>query len=194
VTTTPTATDFKLGVAVAVVAALTALTDLGAGRLADDELIAVSERTNAFMWHQAKSIKEASAEGRHLTLKALLDAGALPGADLEKLGASVDQFHNDAMRLERDKRAILEGGTVDALELKGARWWSARADALGRAGDILDVALLLFHLALLLGGVGIASQDARLERMLMRIVTSAAALGVVIALWGALDWLLRTPH
>lgn len=181
-------TDFKLGVAVAIVAAITALVDLGSGRLGNEQLIAVSERTSAYMWHQAKSIKEASTEGRHLTLKALQEAGALPNADAARLQASIQTFHEDALRLDRDKQAILEGGQVDGQPVTGARQWQRRADALGRAGDIVDAALLLLHMALLLGGVGIASQDARLEKLLLRIVVSSGVLGVAVSLVGAGVW------
>jgi hypothetical protein len=146
------------------------------------------------MWHQAKSITEASAEGRHLTIKALADAGALPGADAAKLAASVAAFHQDALRLEQDKKAILDGGTIDGIAVLGARNWDARARALGRAGDIVDLALLLLHRALLLGGVGIASQDARLERLLLRVVVGSAIAGIAIALVGAAAWWLGAPR
>jgi hypothetical protein len=115
-------------------------------------------------------------------MRAMLEGGLIP----EERRASVEQiaagFDADARRYEAEKRAILEGGTVDGASVDGARTWAERATRLGAIGDVLDVAMLLLHLALLLGGVGVAISHRGLERALLRIVVALAGTGVLVAL------------
>jgi hypothetical protein len=52
--------------------------------------------------------------------------------------------------------------------------------------------MLFLHLALLLGGVGVAVQHKRLEDALFKVVLGCAALGVAAAIVGVALW-ARTP-
>ncbi|MBL8431496.1 MAG: DUF4337 family protein, partial [Dechloromonas sp.] len=44
------------GLTLAILAAVLAITDLGAGKYGDDEIIAHNQKANAFEWYQAKGI------------------------------------------------------------------------------------------------------------------------------------------
>lgn len=182
-------TDFHLGVAVAIVAALVAIVDLIGGHIADEELLATEEKVSAYLWYQSKGIKESQAEGQRDLLKALVTGGAVSPEHRGEIDALVLQNTRDVERYAREKRAILEGGTVDGATVIGARDFELRAQRLSSVGDLLDVAMLFLHLALLLGGVGVAVQHKELERVLLRIVIAGASLGVLITAASALLWL-----
>jgi hypothetical protein len=182
-------TDFHLGVAVAIVAALVAIVDLVGGHIGDEELLATEEKVSAYLWYQSKGIKESQAEGQRDLLRALVVGGAVSAEHRAEIDALVASNAADVARYGQEKRAILEGGTVDGTPVNGARSFEHRAQSLSRVGDLLDVAMLFLHLALLLGGVGVAVAHKQLERALLRIVIVAAALGVVIAAASGIVWL-----
>lgn len=182
-------TDFHLGVAVAIVAALVAIVDLVGNHIGDEELIATEEKVSAYLWYQSKGIKESQAEGQRDLLKALVLGGAVAAEHRAEIDALVTANAADVARYGQEKRAILEGGSVDGVAIPGARAIEKRAQRLSSVGDLLDVAMLFLHLALLLGGVGVAVEHKQLERVLLRIVVAGAALGVVIALASGVVWL-----
>src|SRR5215204_4934191 len=65
------------GLVLALFAAVLAVTDLGAGKYGDDELIAHNEKNGAYLWYQSKGIKETLVEGQRDTLQSLVDAGSI---------------------------------------------------------------------------------------------------------------------
>lgn len=182
-------TDFHLGVAVAIVAALVAIVDLVGNHIGDEELIATEEKVSAYLWYQSKGIKESQAEGQRDLLHALVIGGAVSSDHRAEIDALVAANASDVARYAQEKRAILEGGSVDGNAVVGARAFETRAQRLSSAGDFLDVAMLFLHLALLLGGVGVAVQHRQLERVLLRIVVTGAGLGVLVAGASGIVWL-----
>jgi hypothetical protein len=184
--------DFHLGVSVAIVAALVAVVDLANGRVGDDEIIANQEKESTYQWFQAKSIKETLAEGNRDTLLILAESGLIAQDKRDSVDRLIKAGDLEVSRYRREKNTIMDGGTIDGQRVPGATFWAGRAHALSEVGDALDVAMLFLHLALLLGGVGVAVQHKKLERALLKIVMTFAALGVVGALVGALLW-MRAP-
>ena len=179
-------TDFHLGVTVAIVAALVAIVDLVNGHVGNDEQVAVAEKVSAYAWFQSKGIKEAVAASERDTLHALLDAGAVDDAHRSGVEKVAQRAAADAVRYEGEKSAILEGGVIDGKPIVGARAIEARAAALNRTGDVLDIGELFLHLALLLGGVGVAVSHKGFERAVLGLVVSLGALGVGVAVYAIL--------
>jgi len=184
--------DFHLGVSVAIVAALVAVVDLVNGRLGDDQIIAVQEKDSAFVWYQAKSIKETLAEGNRNTLETLEESGLIANERKDAVDRLIKHNDLEISRYRREKTTILEGGPIDGQTIPGARYWEARATALDHAGDAFDVAMLFVHLALLLGGIGVAVQHPKFERVLLRIVIGLGVAGVIGGGIGTVLWML-TP-
>jgi hypothetical protein len=184
--------DFHLGVSVAIVAALVAVVDLANGRVGDDEIIANQEKESTYQWYQAKSIKETLAEGNRDTLVILAESGLIAQDKRDSIDRLIKAGDLEVSRYRREKNTIMDGGTLDGQNVPGATFWSTRARALADVGDALDVAMLFLHLALLLGGVGVAVQHKKLERALLKIVLTFAALGIVLAVVGAAMW-IRAP-
>lgn len=181
-------TDFHLGVAVAIVAALVAIVDLANGRFGDDELIATEEKVSAYLWFNAKGIKESVAESQRDLLGALVVTGVVAADRQGDVATIIAGNDAEVARFAREKAAILDGGVIDGQRVVGARALEARASRLDRVGNFLDVSMLFLHLSLLLGGVGIAVSHKELERTLLKIVVGGAALGMATAVIGLIDY------
>src|SRR6185295_18168778 len=97
------------GVVIAFFAAVLAITDLGAGKYGDDELIAHNEKGGAYLWYQSKGIKETLVEGQRDTLEALVEAGSIRPEQLPAIQATIRGLDADATRYGKEKKEILLG-------------------------------------------------------------------------------------
>jgi len=164
------------GVVIAFFAAVLAITDLGAGKYGDDELIAHNEKGGAYLWYQSKGIKETLVEGQRDTLAALVDAGSIKPEQLPAIQTTIRRLDADATRYGKEKKEILLGSKTVGKEswaqdvggemgkVIGAQEWQAEADALGDAGDVFDYATFFLQLCLVLGAISLILQDAKLGR------------------------------
>jgi hypothetical protein len=162
------------GVVIALFAAVLAITDLGAGKYGDDELIAHNEKGGAYLWYQSKGIKETLVEGQRDTLKALMEAGAIKPEQLPAIRTTIQSLDSDAARYGKEKKEILLGSKSVGQEnwaqdvggemgkVTGAQEWQAKADALNDVGDVFDYATLFLQLCLVLGAMSLILQDAKL--------------------------------
>jgi hypothetical protein len=164
------------GVVIALFAAVLAITDLGAGKYGDDELIAHNEKGGAYLWYQSKGIKETLVEGQRDTLKALVEAGSIRPEQLPAIRTTIQSLDSDAARYGKEKKEILLGSKAVGQEnwaqdvggemgkVTGAQEWQAKADALNDVGDVFDYATLFLQLCLVLGAMSLILQDAKLGR------------------------------
>ena len=74
------------GLTLAILAAVLAITDLGAGKYGDDELIAYNQKADAFEWCQAKGVKRSLEEGQRGLLPIHLDSRVIPPGGEGKRG------------------------------------------------------------------------------------------------------------
>lgn len=168
--------EILCGVTIALFAAILAITDLGAGKFGDDELIAHNEKNNAYFWYQSKGIKETMVEGQRDTLRALVTAGSIKPeqlATVETLMASLDK---KIARYGKDKQEILLGSKavgqanwsqeVDGKmgQVTGGKEWETKAAALGEAGDQFDYATLFLQIALVIGAISLVVQGTGMRR------------------------------
>lgn len=158
------------GILIALFAAILAITDLGAGKFGDDELIAHNEKNNAYLWYQSKGIKETLVEGQRDTLKALVDAGSIRPEQLPAVQRLVQDLEGRVDRYGKEKKEILLGSSAvgeanwvqdvdgEMGQVAGAKQWESQAIALGGAGDVFDNATLFLQMCLVFGAISLVIQ------------------------------------
>jgi hypothetical protein len=158
------------GILIALFAAILAITDLGAGKFGDDELIAHNEKNNAYLWYQSKGIKETLVEGQRDTLQSLVNAGSIQPAQLAAVQGLIQNLDGKVERYGKEKKEILLGsGTVGEAnwaqdvdgkmgQVVGAKEWETKAGALDGAGNTFDTANLFLQMCLVLGAISLVLQ------------------------------------
>lgn len=157
------------GLLLAVFAAALAITDLGAGKYGDDEMVAINKAASTYSWYQSKSIKQTLKESNVELLESLLNEGVI--AEEKRVG--IEKFVEKAKvkidRYDKEKNEILKGSATVGKEnwvqdvnkemgkVIGAEEWEAEAALLGNAGDFFDRATLFLQLCLVLGAISLIS-------------------------------------
>lgn len=164
------------GILIALFAAVLAITDLGAGKFGDDELIAHNEKNNAYLWYQSKGIKETLVEGQRDTLQALVDAGSIRPEQLPAVQGLIGKLDGKAGRYGQEKTEILLGSATVGREnwaqdvdgemgqVVGAKEWEGKATALDSAGNAFDSATLFLQMCLVLGAISLVVQASGTRR------------------------------
>ena len=187
--------EILCGACIAVLAAVLAISDLGAGKYGDDELLAHAEKSNAYLWYQSKGIKETLVEGQRDTLTALLAAGSIsqeqvPGVQklvgslerrIERYGREKNEILNGSARVGREKWAQEVDGQLG--KVTGAKEWESTAVALGNAGDLFDYSALFLQLSLVLGAISLIVQSAGPRKAFFALMI---ALGIVGTVFGVM--------
>lgn len=163
--------ELLCGVSIALIAAILAISDLGAGKFGDDELLAHNEKGGAYLWYQSKGIKETLVEGQRDTLQALLAADSITDEQLPAVRQLMTKLDSRIARYGREKNEILKGSAKVGREnwsqevdgqlgrVTGAAEWEAKAAALGEAGDSFDYSALFLQLSLVLGAISLVTQS-----------------------------------
>src|SRR5262245_29043185 len=99
--------ELRFGLTLAIFAAALAINDLGAGKFGDDELKETNEKASAYMWYQAKGIKESLAEGQRDLIQTLLQGGAVAEEKASDLRKVAEQLDAEVARYQKDKKEIL---------------------------------------------------------------------------------------
>ena len=184
--------ELMCGVLIAVYAAMLAVTDLGAGKFGDDQIIASNEKASAYQWYQSKSIKESLIEGQQALIETLTAAGVVQADKRSALDDVSKKLQLDITRYKAEKSEILlgsqkvgEANWVQAIEGKkglvtGATEWAARADGLDAAGDIFDRATLFLQLCLVVGAITLILQNPRSRRAFFILANLLGVIGSVI--------------
>ncbi|HEV2846530.1 MAG TPA: DUF4337 domain-containing protein [Thermoanaerobaculia bacterium] len=164
------------GLVIALFAAILAVTDLGAGKFGDDELIAHNEKNNAYLWFQSKGIKETLVEGQRDTLKTLVQADSIRPEQLAAIEGLIGSLDAKAARYGKEKTEILQGSAAvgqanwvqdvdgEMGKVVGAKGWESQAAALGGAGDTFDMATLFLQICLVVGAISLVVQSAGTRR------------------------------
>jgi hypothetical protein len=176
------------GLVLAVFAAVLAVTDLGAGKYGDDELIAHNQKSGAYLWYQSKGIKETLVEGQRDTLKALVQAGSIRPEQVPAIETMITSLDADATRYGKEKKEILLGSQAVGQEnwaqdvggemgkVTGANEWEAQANGLGKAGDVFDYSTFFLQLCLVAGAISLIL---RVDRMRWIFFSAMVVLGLI---------------
>ena len=185
--------EILCGVVIAFFAAVLAITDLGAGKYGDDEIIDHNEKSNAYIWYQSKGIKQGLAEGQRDLLVSLVESGAIPKDKAAGVRAMTAKLDKDIDRYGKEKKEILLGSTavgkknwIQEIDGKlgavvGAKQWEQNADVLGKAGDRFDLSTLFLQLCIVLGAIALVLQIDRLKWIFFAVMVVTGCIGMVIS-------------
>jgi uncharacterized protein DUF4337 len=191
--------ELLCGISIAVIAAVLSISDLGAGKFGDDELLAHNEKSGAYLWYQSKGIKETLVEGQRDTLQALMAANSIADEQKPAVQQLLTKLDTRIARYGREKNEILKGSAtvgranwsqeVDGKlgHVTGAAEWEAKAAALGGAGDMFDYASLFLQLALVLGAISLVTQNpkSRLAFFAFMVILAVAGMGFSVVAFRA---------
>jgi hypothetical protein len=177
------------GLTLAVLAAMLAVTDLGAGKYGDDEIIAHNQKANAFQWYQAKGIKQSLVEGQRDMIRIMLDAGVVAAENREKMGSMVAGLDAEIGRYKKERKEIMlgsrgvgkenwvldEGGELG--QVKGAREWEAETVTLGAVGDTFDIATFFLQICLVMGAISLIIKGRRMRNSFYGLMVLLGGVG-----------------
>lgn len=167
--------EFMTALTIAIFAAILAITDLGAGKYGDDEIMGINEKANMYDWYQSKSVKQSLLEGQRDLIKTLMDADSIKDEQRAQLNSLSAVINADIVRHEKEKTELLLGSSavgkgnwaqdIDGQlgKVIGAQEWERRLDVLGQAGDKFDLAVLFLQLCLVIGAVSLVLQEDKLK-------------------------------
>jgi hypothetical protein len=165
----------KIGLTLALFAAILAVVDLGGGKFGDDEIIGTNEKASLYQWYQSKSIKQSIIEQEVQLLQGLLDAGAVTPEGQPALTQQLARAEQSAERYDMEKREILLGSAAvgpsqQVLEVDGKKGqiigtqpWEQQLKTLGLAGDKFDLATLWLQIALVFGAISLILNSEKLK-------------------------------
>ena len=183
--------ELLCGVSIALIAAILAISDLGAGKFGDDELVSHNEKNNAYLWYQSKGIKETLVEGQRDTLQALITANSITAEQQPAIQQLLTKLDGKIARYGREKNEILKGSAGVGKEnwsqevngqlghVTGATEWETKAAALGEAGDRFDYAALFLQLSLVLGAISLVTQNQKPRMAFFALMVILSAVGTV---------------
>lgn len=167
--------EFLAGLTLAVLAAVTAVNDLGGGKFGDDEIVGHNEKASAYAWYQSKSVKETSVSQEHDLVEALLKAGVITDAarpavesHIAELGTTIDRYKAEKKEILLGSAAVGPEGQVldkdgEKGKIVGAQEWERKLDILGQAGDLFDDATLWLQLSLVGGAISLVISQPKLK-------------------------------
>ncbi|MBN8452495.1 DUF4337 domain-containing protein [Accumulibacter sp.] len=183
--------EMLCGLTLAVLAAVLAVNELGAGKYGDDEIIAHNQKANAFDWYQAKGIKQSLVEGQRDILRILLESRVIPAESEGRMGTLMATLDKEIGRYRKERKEILLGSTAVgeenwALEedgklgqVKGAREWEAEARALGSVGDTFDIATFFLQICLVMGAISLILKGERMRNTFYGLMVVLGGVGTV---------------
>lgn len=165
----------KIGLTLALFAAVLAVVDLGGGKYGDDEIIGTNEKANLFQWYQSKSIKQSIIEQEIQLLTGLVEAGAVTAKGQQAMAKQLAIAKQSVERYDKEKKEILLGSEAvgtrgQVLEVNGAsgqivgtKPWELKLETLGQAGDKFDLATLWLQIALVFGAISLILNSEKLK-------------------------------
>ena len=156
------------GLTLALLAAVTAVNDLQAGKYGEDEIMGHNQRASAYAWYQSKSIKETAVTQELSLLNSLLAAGALSPDVKPSMEKRTSGLENEVNRYKAEKNEILKGSTAvgaagqvladkngEKGNVIGAQEWESKLGVLEKSGDLFDCATLWLQLSLVCGAISL---------------------------------------
>ena len=195
-TTNANRLERKIGLTLALFAAVLAVVDLGAGKYGDDEIIGTNEKASLYQWYQSKSIKQSIIEQEAQLLSGLLQAGAVTADGSRAVQQQLRAARASIARYDGEKREILLGSAavgpkgqileVDGVkgQVFGTKPWQQKLSILGEAGDSFDLATLWLQIALVFGAISLIINSNKLKKAFYYALVAGALLGTGFGVQG----------
>lgn len=181
--------EMKCGIVIAIFAAVMALSDMFAGKYGEDEIKFINEKSSAYMWYQAKSIRETVIEGQRDLINTLVEGKSIGDEAALKLKSHTDRLTKKVERYGKEKAEILKGSAkvgeanwvqdVDGKlgQVIGAQEYEQKIEILGRAGDQFDLSNLFFQICLVMGAISLVLTKPKLRETFFYVMICLGLLG-----------------
>lgn len=181
--------EIKCGIVIAIFAAVMALSDMFAGKYGEDEIKFINEKSSAFMWYQAKSIRETVIEGQRDLINTLIEGKSISDNSALKLRSHTDKLSKKIEKYGKEKNEILRGssqvGEANWVQdvggklgqVVGALEYQKKIEILGSAGDLFDLSNLFFQVCLVMGAISLVLTREKLREVFFYIMISLGLLG-----------------
>ncbi len=186
--------ELLCGITIAVFAAILAVTDLGAGKYGDDEIIGTNAKSNIYAWYQSKSIKQSLVEGQRDLILTLLASGSINPEQTPTLQSMEAKLNEEIDRYKKEKAELLLGSSAVGKEnwaqevdgelgkVVGAKEWENTLAILGCAGDRFDMSVLFLQLSLVLGAISLVLQKEKLKKGFFLIMIFSGLIGAAYSI------------
>ena len=186
--------ETRCGVMIAIFAAVMAITDMFGGKYGEDEIKFINEKSSAYMWYQAKSIRETVTEGQRDMIATLIENKSVDGDAASKLKTHTEKLDSKILKYKKEKNEILLGsagvGSANWAQemggklgqVTGALEYEKKIEVLGTAGDNFDLSSLFLQLCLVMGAIGIVVKKPHLQKTFFYIMLSLGAIGSVYSI------------
>lgn len=183
--------EIRCGIVIAIFAAVMALTDMFAGKYGDDEIKFINEKSSAYMWFQAKSIRETVTEGQRDLINTMLENKSVSIDQTKKLSEHTERLTQKIAKYEKEKIEILKGSTAvgqanwaqdvngELGKVTGALEYEKKINILGEAGDQFDLSNLFFQLCLVMGAISLVIKEYKLKRVFFFVMVTVGLIGSV---------------
>lgn len=184
------------GIILTVLAAALAITNLASGHFDGNQMIAENEKTSAYSWYDAKSIKQTLVEGQLEILQSLIDANVISQDKVGAIEGRITGFAGKVEKYSNEKNEILKGSNAVGEEnwvqdvdgmfgvVIGAQEWEEEANKLDAVGNVFDLATLFLELSLVIGAISLILDQKKLKKVFFYMMTGIGAVGVVISAVG----------
>lgn len=185
------------GLTLALLAAVTALNDLQAGKYGEDEIMGHNQRASAYAWYQSKSIKETAVTQELSLLNSLITAGALSPEVKPSMEQRTSLLEAEVNRYKAEKNEILKGSIAvgpagqvladkngEKGKVIGAQEWEEKLGVLEKSGDLFDCATLWLQLSLVCGAISLVLKRPDLKRGFYIAMITLGMLGAFYSLRG----------
>lgn len=191
--------ETRCGVVIAIFAALMSVGDLFAGKYGADEIMGTNEKSQAYMWYQAKSIKENLLESELAQLQNLLKAGVIKSEAVSELNNRARQITGQITQYSKEKKEILLGSKAVGKEnwvqdkdgklgqIKGAVEYELELQRLAHAGDRFDFGSLLFQMCLVLGALALVLKKKSTQQIFFQTMLGFGSLATAFTIWGLIS-------
>ncbi len=187
--------EIKCGVLIAIFAAIMAVGDMFAGKYGEDEIKYINEKANAYLWYQAKSIRETNIEGQRDLIETMTEGKDETDPVVMKLKTHTEKLNKKLARYAKEKKEILVGSSklteaewaqeVDGKlgQVIGAKEYEEKIEILGRAGDQFDFSNLFFQLCLVMGAISLVVKKEELQKTFFYVMATLGTIGTVFAVY-----------
>ena len=186
--------ETRCGIMIAIFAAVMAITDMFGGKYGEDEIKFINEKSSAYMWYQAKSIRETVTEGQRDMISTLIENKSVASDASQKLKAHTEKLNSKILKYGKEKNEILLGSTGVGEanwaqdiggklgQVTGALEYEKKIEVLGNAGDNFDLSSLFLQLCLVMGAIGIVVKKPHLQKTFFYIMLSLGFIGSVYSI------------
>ena len=186
--------EIRCGIVIAIFAAIMAVSDMFAGKYGDDEIKFINEKSNSYMWFQAKSIRATVTEGQRDLISTMTSNKSPGDLQAEKLREHTEKLTKKIAKYEMEKNEILKGSSVVGKEnwvqdvngelgkVTGALEYEQKINVLGEAGDQFDLSNLFFQLCLVMGAISLVTKELKLKKIFFFMMMGMGAVGTTFSL------------